>query len=52
MLFIRGSAMPAAPSFKGINHFPNPPIGIDITIKKKYDEGVGCDNDVIVWSSS
>lgn len=34
MLFIRGKAMSGAPSIKGTNQFPNPPIKIGITIKK------------------
>lgn len=34
MLFIRGKAISAAPSIKGTNQFPNPPIKIGITIKK------------------
>jgi len=31
MLFIRGNAMPAAPSIKGTYQFPHPPINTDIT---------------------
>ena len=34
ILFIRGNAISAAPSIKGTNQFPNPPIKIGITIKK------------------
>ena len=34
MLFIRGNAISGAPSIKGTNQFPNPPIIIGITIKK------------------
>jgi hypothetical protein len=34
MLFIRGNAMSGAPSIRGTNQFPNPPIIIGITIKK------------------
>jgi hypothetical protein len=34
MLFIRGNAITGAPSIKGINQFPNPPIIIGITMKK------------------
>lgn len=34
MLFIRGKAISAAPSIKGTNQFPNPPIKTGITIKK------------------
>jgi hypothetical protein len=34
ILFIRGKAISAAPSIKGTNQFPNPPIKIGITIKK------------------
>lgn len=34
MLFIRGKAISGAPSIKGTNQFPNPPIIIGITIKK------------------
>jgi hypothetical protein len=34
ILFIRGKAMSAAPSIKGTNQLPNPPIRIGITIKK------------------
>lgn len=34
MLFIRGKAMSGAPSIKGTNQFPNPPIKIGITMKK------------------
>jgi hypothetical protein len=34
MLLIRGNAVSAAPSIKGTNQFPNPPVRIDITIKK------------------
>jgi len=33
-LFIRGKAISATPSIKGINQLPNPPIEIGITIKK------------------
>lgn len=33
-LFIRGKAISGAPSIKGTNQFPNPPIIIGITIKK------------------
>lgn len=34
MLFIRGKAISGAPSIKGTNQLPNPPIKIGITIKK------------------
>jgi hypothetical protein len=34
MLFIRGKAISGAPSIKGTNQFPKPPIIIGITIKK------------------
>lgn len=34
ILFIRGKAISGAPSIKGTNQFPNPPIIIGITIKK------------------
>lgn len=34
MLFIRGKAISGAPSIKGTNQFPNPPIIMGITIKK------------------
>lgn len=34
MLFIRGNAMSGAPSIRGTNQFPNPPIMIGITMKK------------------
>jgi hypothetical protein len=34
MLFIRGNAMSGAPSIKGTNQFPKPPIIIGITMKK------------------
>lgn len=34
MLFIRGNAISGAPSIRGTNQFPNPPIRIGITIKK------------------
>lgn len=34
ILFIRGKAISGAPSIKGINQLPNPPIKIGITIKK------------------
>ena len=34
ILFIRGKAISAAPSIKGTNQLPNPPIKIGITIKK------------------
>lgn len=33
-LFIRGKAMSGAPSIRGTNQFPNPPIMMGITIKK------------------
>lgn len=33
-LFIRGNAMSATPSIRGINQFPKPPIEMGITIKK------------------
>jgi len=34
MLFIRGNAISGAPSIRGTNQFPKPPIIIGITIKK------------------
>ena len=34
ILFIRGKAISAAPSIKGTNQLPNPPIKIGMTIKK------------------
>jgi len=34
ILFIRGKAISAAPSIRGTNQLPNPPIKIGITIKK------------------
>jgi len=34
MLFIRGKAMSGAPSIKGTNQFPNPPMTMGITMKK------------------
>lgn len=34
MLFIRGKAISGAPSIRGTNQFPKPPIIIGITIKK------------------
>ena len=34
ILFIRGKAISGAPSIKGTNQFPNPPITIGITMKK------------------
>lgn len=34
MLFIRGKAMSGAPSIRGINQLPKPPIIMGITIKK------------------
>jgi hypothetical protein len=34
MLFIRGNAISGAPSIRGTNQFPNPPIMIGITMKK------------------
>jgi hypothetical protein len=34
MLFIRGKAISGAPSIRGTNQFPNPPIMIGITMKK------------------
>ncbi len=34
ILFIRGKAISGAPSIRGTNQFPNPPIIIGITIKK------------------
>ena len=34
MLFIRGKAISGAPSIRGTNQFPNPPIIIGISIKK------------------
>jgi hypothetical protein len=34
MLFIRGNAMSGAPSIRGTNQFPNPPIITGITMKK------------------
>ena len=33
-LFMRGKAISATPSIRGISQFPNPPIEIGITIKK------------------
>lgn len=33
-LFIRGKAISATPSMRGISQFPKPPIEIGITIKK------------------
>lgn len=34
ILFIRGKAISGAPSIKGTNQFPKPPIIIGITMKK------------------
>lgn len=34
ILFIRGNAISGAPTMRGTNQFPNPPIRIGITIKK------------------
>lgn len=34
MLFSRGKAMSGAPSIRGTNQFPNPPIITGITMKK------------------
>ena len=34
ILFIRGNAISGAPSIRGTNQFPNPPIMIGITMKK------------------
>jgi hypothetical protein len=34
ILFIRGNAISGAPSIKGTNQFPNPPMRMGITIKK------------------
>lgn len=34
MLFNRGNAMSGAPSIRGTNQLPNPPIIIGITVKK------------------
>jgi hypothetical protein len=34
ILFIRGKAISGAPSIRGTNQFPNPPIKIGITMKK------------------
>jgi len=34
ILFIRGNAISAAPSIRGTNQLPKPPIKIGITIKK------------------
>jgi hypothetical protein len=34
MLFMRGKAISGAPIIRGTSQFPNPPIIIDITIKK------------------
>jgi hypothetical protein len=34
MLFIRWNAISGAPSIKGTNQFPNPPIITSITMKK------------------
>jgi len=34
MLFIRGNAISGAPSIRGINQLPNPPIMMGMTIKK------------------
>jgi hypothetical protein len=34
ILFIRGKAISGAPSIRGTNQFPNPPIIIGITMKK------------------
>ena len=34
ILFIRGNAMSGAPSIRGTNQLPNPPIKIGITMKK------------------
>jgi hypothetical protein len=33
-LFMRGKAISATPSMRGISQFPNPPIEIGITMKK------------------
>jgi hypothetical protein len=34
ILFMRGKAISAAPSIRGISQLPNPPIKIGMTIKK------------------
>jgi hypothetical protein len=33
-LFMRGNAISATPSIRGINQLPNPPIEIGMTMKK------------------
>jgi len=47
ILFIRGKAISGAPSIKGTNQFPNPPIKMGITIKKNYDKSMSSHNYII-----
>lgn len=49
-LFIRGNAMSGAPSIKGTNQFPNPPINTGITKKKIIKKACAVTNVLYSWS--
>jgi hypothetical protein len=51
MLFIRGNAMSGAPSIRGTNQFPNPPIMIGITMKKIMIKACAVTITLYIWSS-
>lgn len=51
MLFRRGKAISGAPSIKGTNQFPNPPIIMGITIKKIMTNACAVTITLYVWSS-
>lgn len=51
MLFKRGKAISGAPSIKGTNQFPNPPIKTGITIKKIIMKACAVTTTLYNWSS-
>ena len=51
ILFNRGKAISGAPNIKGNNQFPNPPIKIDITIKKIMTKAWAVTMTLYNWSS-
>ena len=51
MLFNRGNAISGAPSIKGTNQLPNPPIKIGITIKKIIINAWAVTTTLYSWSS-
>jgi len=51
ILFIRGNAISAAPSIKGMSQLPKPPIKIGITIKKIMINACAVTTTLYTWSS-